>query len=178
MYWRYSANSTLKPLNGLRWRPDRKPSTIVRALSSSVPRRATTAGSRNGRSRTMGIMSGLHAALGYRDGIDQPLDHRVRGDALRFGVEVRHHTVAQDRLGERLNVLDRHVIAAVHERARLRAAHERLRRAQAGAPLHPFLDEFRRVHTARARGAHQAGGIARDLLGDHHLAGVPTEREQ
>src|SRR6266480_2439157 len=50
MYWRYSANSTLKPLNGLRWRPERNPSTIVRALSSSVPRRATTAGSRNGRS--------------------------------------------------------------------------------------------------------------------------------
>ena len=47
MYWRYSANSTLKPLNGLRCRPERKPSTTVRALSSSVPSRATTAGSRN-----------------------------------------------------------------------------------------------------------------------------------
>ena len=50
MYWRYSANSTLKPLKGLRCRPERKPSTIVRALSSRVPSRATTAGSRNGRS--------------------------------------------------------------------------------------------------------------------------------
>ena len=46
MYCRYSANSTLKPLNGLRCRPVRKPSTIVRALRSSVPSRAITAGSR------------------------------------------------------------------------------------------------------------------------------------
>src|SRR6185436_5981821 len=46
-YCRYSANSTLKPLNGLRCRPERKPSTTVLAFSSSVPRRATTAGSRN-----------------------------------------------------------------------------------------------------------------------------------
>ena len=51
MYWRYSANSTLNPLNGLRCSPVRNPSTMVRARSSSVPRRATTAGSRNWRVR-------------------------------------------------------------------------------------------------------------------------------
>ena len=53
MYCRYSANSTLKPLKGLRCRPEMKPSTTVRALSSSVPSRATTAGSRNCRSRAL-----------------------------------------------------------------------------------------------------------------------------
>src|SRR5438874_12725439 len=57
MYWRYSANSTLNPLNGLLCSPDKKPSTIVRAFGSSVPRRATTAGSRNSRSRVFVLMS-------------------------------------------------------------------------------------------------------------------------
>src|SRR5712664_3042052 len=93
MYCRYSANSTLKPLKGLRCRPERNPSTIVRAFSSSVPRRATTAGSRNGRScAVQGI--GLHPALRDRDRAEQTLDDRVRGDALRLGVEVRHDAVA------------------------------------------------------------------------------------
>src|SRR5690348_8304476 len=134
MYWRYSANSTLNPLNGLRCRPERKPSTIVRAFSSSVPRRATTAGSRNWRSRATGATA-LHSALGDRHGLEQKIDDGVGIDALGLGVEVRHNPVPQDRLGQRLNVLDRDVIAAVHQRARFRAADERLRRAQPGAPL-------------------------------------------
>src|SRR5712692_6736715 len=124
MYCRYSANSTLKPLKGLRWSPERKPSTIVLALSSSVPRRAMTAGSRNCRSRV--LVDTLQAALWHRHSVQQPIDDSVRGDALGLGVEVGHDPVPKDRLGERLNVLHRHVIAAVHQRARLRAADERL----------------------------------------------------
>src|SRR3954463_13446276 len=108
-YWRYSANSTLKPLNGLRCSPDRKPSTMVRAFSSRVPRRATTAGSRNWRSRVLGAIV-LHPALRHRHALEQPLDDRVRVDPLGLRVEVGHHAVAEDRLGERLDVLDRHVI--------------------------------------------------------------------
>src|SRR5581483_7491163 len=120
MYCRYSANSTLKPLNGLRCSPDRKPSTMVRALSSSVPRRATTAGSRNWRSRALPAMP-LHPALRHRHRFEEALDDRVRVDPLGLRVEVGHHAMAQDRFGECLNVLDRDVIAAVHERARLAA---------------------------------------------------------
>src|ERR1700674_1112530 len=124
MYCRYSANSTLKPLKGLRCSPERKPSTIVLALSSSVPRRAMTAGSRNCRVRV--LVDTLQAALGHRHGVQQPIDDRVRGDALGLGVEIGHDPVPQNRLGEGLNVLDRHVIAAVHQGARLGASHERL----------------------------------------------------
>src|SRR5947208_7380058 len=133
MYWRYSANSTLKPLKGLRCRPERKPSTIVRALSSSVPRRATTAGSRNGRS--CAAQGTLHSARWRRDRFEQPVDDRVRVDALRLGVEVRHDAMTEDRLGQRLHVLDRDVIAAVHQRASLRAADDRLRTAKSRAPF-------------------------------------------
>src|SRR3954447_26576418 len=106
MYCRYSANSTLNPLNGLRCRPDRNPSTMVRAFSSSVPMRATTAGSRNGRSCAV-QGTGLHPALGQRHALDQPIDDRVGVDTFGLGVEIRHDAVPQDRLGERLNVLDR-----------------------------------------------------------------------
>src|SRR5262245_59670035 len=107
MYWRYSANSTLNPLNGLRWRPDNRPSTTVRAFSSSVLRRETTAGSRNGRScAVQGI--GLHPALGRRHGLDQLVDDCVGIDPFGLRVEVRHDAVPEDGLRERLNVLDRH----------------------------------------------------------------------
>src|SRR5580765_8048328 len=102
MYWRYSANSTLKPLNGLRCSPVRNPSTIVRARSSSVPRRATTAGSRNWRERASGAI-GLHPALRNRNGLEQPLDDRIGVDAFRLRVEVRHHAMPQDGLRERLD---------------------------------------------------------------------------
>src|SRR5262245_39038870 len=100
MYWRYSANSTLNPLKGLRCKPERTPSTIVLALSSRVPRRATTAGSRNWRS-AVGCGIALHSALWNRNRFEQPLHDRVGVDALGFGVEVGHHTVTQDRLRKR-----------------------------------------------------------------------------
>src|SRR5215471_2865221 len=89
MYWRYSANSTLNPLNGLRCNPERNPSTIVRAFSSSVPRRATTAGSRNGRSCAVHgdiaagpIGAASHPAAWDGHGVEQPLDDRVGVDTL------------------------------------------------------------------------------------------------
>ena len=48
----------------------------------------------------------LHAALRHRHGLEEAVDDRVRVDALRLGVEVGHDPVTQDRLGERLDVLD------------------------------------------------------------------------
>src|SRR6185436_10019980 len=160
MYWRYSANSTLKPLNGLRWSPVRKPSTMVRAFSSSVPSRATTAGSRNGRS--VGAQGMLHPALGNRHALEQAIDDRVGVDALGFGVKVRHDAVPEDRLGERLHVLHRYVIPTVHERPRLRAANDRLRSAEARAPLHPLVDVVEAALSPGPRRADESHGVSRD----------------
>ncbi len=58
---------------------------------------------------------------------------------------------------ERLDVLDRHVIAPVHQRARLAAEDQRLRGAEPGAPLHPFLDELERAAAVRAATRPPAG---------------------
>src|SRR4051794_41967360 len=100
MYCRYSANSTLRPLYGLRCRPERNPSTMVLAFSSSVPRRAMTAGSRN----LPSLACILHPALRHRHGVQQPIDDGVGGDALGVGVEGRPDPVTQDRPWERPGV--------------------------------------------------------------------------
>ena len=57
-------------------------------------------------------------------------------------------------LGQRLDVLDRRVIPAVHQRARLGAEDQGLRGARAGAPPTHFVDELGRLRPAgRARDA-------------------------
>ena len=169
MYCRYSANSTLKPLNGTAVQAGQKafddgPGFAVRACRGAPrpPDRGTGV-------RAAPAAIAYIPLFGHRHGLEQALDDGVGVDALRLGVEVRHDAVAQDRLRQRLDVLDRHVVAAVHQRARLAAADQRLRRAQPGAPLHPFLDEIRRAGPAGPRRIDQTHGIARDLLGDHHL---------
>src|SRR5215471_5419492 len=167
MYWRYSANSTLKPLNGLRWRPERNPSTTVRAFSSRLLRRATTAGSRNWRSRTLDAM--LHPALRQRHGFEQPIDDGVRVDPFRLGVEIRHDAVPQNGLRQRLDVLHRHVITAVHQGARFSAAHEGLGGPKTSAPLHPLFDEVRRTLASGPRGIHKPDGVAGHFFGQHDL---------
>src|SRR5262252_4266660 len=72
MYGRCSANSTLNPWKGLRWRPAMKPSTTTRARTSRCASRATTAGSSAMRSpRACGVLIGSSVLPGERD-------HRVR----------------------------------------------------------------------------------------------------
>ena len=94
---------------------------------------------------------------------------RVGVQVLGFGVEVRDDAVAQDRRRQRLDVLDRHVVPAVDQRPRLAAEDHRLRRAQAGAPLHVLVDELRRRRLARARRRDEAHRVARDLVAHDHL---------
>ena len=107
-----------------------------------------------------------------RDRVEQLIDNAIRGDAFGLGVEIRQHAMAEDRLGERLDVLHRHVMAAVQQRARLGADHQRVRRAQAGAPLHPLLDEVELGAAARPRAVGQPHRVAHHFLGDQHLPHV------
>src|SRR6476660_5782836 len=102
MYCRYSANSTLNPLYGLRCRPERNPSTTVRAFSSIDPSRAMTDGSRKRRSRLDGPAAiewtGIATRLAEKSGeaaprgghrFDQPVHQDVGGDFLGLGIKVR-----------------------------------------------------------------------------------------
>ena len=129
-----------------------------------------TAGSRKRRSRE--VARGGHGyipLLRRRNGLEQPLDEGVRRDALGLGVEVRDDAVPQHRARQRVDVGDRHVIAAVHQRPRLPGEDERLRGAQPGAPLHPLADELVIALASRPRRVHQPHRVARHVLGDDDL---------
>ncbi len=77
--------------------------------------------------------------------------------------------MAEDRLRQRPDVLDRYVIPAVHQGARFRAADDRLRTAESRAPSHPFVDEVRHAGLAGTRRADEAHRVARDFFGDDDL---------
>src|SRR2546427_3245087 len=169
-YCRYSSNSTLNPLNGLRWSPERNPSTTVRAFSSSVPSLAMTAGSRNRSSPGRAWLGmGLQAALGDRNCLEQPRHDAIRVDALGFCIEVRNDSVPQDRRRKCLEVLDGDVMPSVHQRAGLRTENQRLRGAEPGAPFDVLLHELEGTALRGARRGNQPHGIAGDFVGDNHL---------
>ena len=107
---------------------------------------------------------------------EQLLDDLIRRHVLGLRVEVREHAVAQHRLGQRADVVEAHVVAPVHQRARLAAEDEMLRRARAGAVGDPLLDEVRRLRArpARAREAHR---VSRHRLGDRHASHELLERD-
>src|SRR5206468_4742392 len=120
------------------------PSTTTRATSSRSPIRASTTGSMRrvglvgwrevmGGRRLSAESRGLHSRAGNGNQLEQFVDDHVARDALGLGVEVHEDTVAKNWLRECANVLEAHVRAAVHERARLAAEDEVLRRTDGGA---------------------------------------------
>src|SRR3954467_9701858 len=103
MYARCPANSIESPRYGDLWSPCRKPSTTVRASRSRLSMRARTLGSRK---RPPGVsvcaaarcVMPLHPGLRHGDRLEQLVDHLARAAALRLGVEVRQHAVAEHRV--------------------------------------------------------------------------------
>ena len=77
---------------------------------------------------------------------------------------------------QRADVGDRHVEAAGEQRPRLAGEDERLRGAQAGAPLHPLADEVLRVRPRRPRGVDEPHRVAGDLVRDGDVAHDLLER--
>ena len=93
----------------------------------------------------------LHSAPRRRHRLDQPVDEDVRRHLLGLGVEVRDDAVPQDRMRQRADVGDRHVIAAPASApapwtARISDCDAR----EPGAPLHPVLHERQVAPAARA----------------------------
>ena len=98
-------------------------------------------------------------------------------DLVRLGMEVQQDAVPQDRRGQRRDVFVGHVIAAVHQRARLGGQHQVLNAADAGAEVDVLLDEVRRGRVGRARHANEVDRIAGDRIGDRHHADELLEAE-
>jgi hypothetical protein len=109
--------------------------------------------------------------------LDQPLDDALRAHAFGLGIEVRDDAVPQDRVGQRLDVLDRDVEAPVHQRTGLGAEDQRVRGAKPGAPLHPFLDEVELLAAPRPRVVGQTHGVPRHFVGNQHLPHVVLDAQ-
>src|SRR5512135_19866 len=108
-YGLYSAKLTLNPRWGERWSPATNPSTTVRATSSRLEIRVSTAGSRK---RVGCGVEGLTLAIvdsqprfRYRNGFEKPSDYFVSGHPLRLGVKVGENPVSHHRVCECLYVL-------------------------------------------------------------------------
>ena len=80
-------------------------------------------------------------------------------------------------MGERLDVLDRHMGATVNEGADFGAQDQVLAGPQAGAPTDPFVGEVRRGVLMRPRRGGQSHGVADEVLGDGDLAHEVMESE-
>src|SRR4051812_13491891 len=72
--------------------------------------------------------------------------------ALGFGVEVQQDPVTKNRRGQRGHVVVGNMIAALHERPRLRAQYQELRRAHAGPVVYVLVYEVRSIPVRAAGG--------------------------
>src|SRR3954468_5350323 len=90
-YSRCCTNSTDWPKYGLRCRPARNPSTILRARTSNREIREISSGCKNLRESRV---TGQIAFLG-RSRLEQTLDDAVRRHPVTFGGEVGHDPVPQ-----------------------------------------------------------------------------------
>ena len=144
--------------------PVRKPLTTARATRS----RFASPASVSGLSRCCGIAVPAPIScqptraclLVGAEVLDEIRQHLVGVDAVGLGEVVRQHAMAHDGQRERRDVLVRDVIAALHQRARLRRERDELRGADAGAVVHVLLHHLGRVRIVRPRGAHEIDGVA------------------
>src|SRR5205814_8714476 len=84
---------------------------------------------RNSRLRT----SCLQSRLWDRNDFEKPPDDFFRCDALRLGMEVRQNAVTENRIRQRLDILNRYVVASVNQGSPLAAETQELRCAQTPA---------------------------------------------
>ena len=90
---------------------------------------------------------------------EQACDDLIGVDAVGLGLKVQQDAMPQHRQRDRADVVGRRDAAAVEQRARLRAEHQRLAGARPGAPLHPL--PHRRGHRVVRR--RRPGRLARTI---------------
>ena len=76
-----------------------------------------------------------------RNMLEKPLNEDVGSHAFGLRGEVGKNAVAQDGWGYSNDVLCAEMMATVQKSARFAGKNHILRRARAGTPLHPLLDE-------------------------------------
>ncbi len=108
---------------------------------------------------------------------DEAADDVLDANALGFGAVIEKDAMAEDRDGQRFDVVAGDMGAAFEQGAGFAADDEGLAGARAGAPVHPVVHEVRRTRLARARGGGEADGGGDDFLADGDLADKRMECE-
>src|SRR6202453_3669025 len=186
-YLRYSANSTLDPLCGLRCWPDMLPDIGRRACNWLRESRASTTGSRKSCllcftpwrpcvshfKHPCGLFKhpcGLHLG-GVRAGfLDETLDDFAAGDALGLGMEARQDAVHEHRFRKRLDILDARQVTPLQCRAGLGPENQVLHGARSRAPCDKVLDPVGRTLGVGPRTAHQTHDEVVNMVRHGHAA--------
>src|SRR5688500_17464188 len=150
-YSRCCRNSIDCPKYGLRCIPERNPSTMCRARTSSREIRLIASGCKN--LFEPGIVGQL-VFLGGCAG-DQAVDDFVRIHSVALCGEVHDQAVPQHGLGERLDIVGGDMRAALEQCPGLAAENEKLHSARSGAPADHILDKVGCAGRADARLTHQ-----------------------
>src|SRR5579884_2293592 len=118
VYARYSANSWLKPKSGERCRPAMNPSTTVLAIRSRLEISARTAGSRKRfvtSTGTTGCFYDWVSSAGRRFPFKQFPQQIVRGQAVRFSMEIQEHAMPHHGNDQGANIFVGYMESAVHQ---------------------------------------------------------------
>src|ERR1051325_4814825 len=148
--------------------PMRTPSTTSRATSSSDDIFWSVAGSRY-RNRCGALLLGMVELLVRWDRFQESLDDVVRGQTFRACCEVRNDAVAEDRLGNSLDILDRDVEPATQHGACLAGHDQEQTGSGTGSVRQPVVDEQRGVNVLGTSRPHELGCVVKDVIGDRGL---------
>src|SRR3954470_18523031 len=165
-YSRCCRNSTDCPKYGLRCIPERKPSTMCRARTSSREMRLIASGCKNL------FEPGIAGELVFLGGCagDQAIDDLVGADAVALGGEVDHEAVPQHGLGQRLNIVGADVRSPAKKCSRFTAENQKLHSPRARAPADLIVNKIGHARLAHARLADQRQSVANNVIADGHLA--------
>src|SRR3954469_2450716 len=152
-YVRWSANSMPEPTLRVRRSARRFPENTLRDTMwrcSSVFRNRSSNSAERSRARWTGAPAGCRSVerwavaerakrLCLSRGLEDLADDRVGPDALGLALEVHDHAVAQRGRRDVADVVDRHSVAALEQRADLGGEDDRLQAARRRAVAHELL---------------------------------------
>ena len=81
-----------------------------------------------------------------------------------------HNAVPEDRVGDRFDIVGRHMKASVEQCSGLAPQNEVLTCARAGAPADVLFDEAESLLFVGSGGSDEVPGVDEDVIGDWNLA--------
>ena len=108
-------------------------------------------------------IGGKFIFLGRGDG-EQPVDDVVLRDTIALGCKINYQSMAQDGLGECLNVVGRDVRSTMKQRAGFAPQDQELNGSRTGSPSNHLFDEIRNTGAANARLPDKRKCVTNDMV--------------